>query len=126
MFGLAHCDLSGAREYFNYDLFRYFEVRCGAAIGSHAALWSGCYFGRGGTRNSPYPAPLRLTASVHFFLLRGGCHHFLVCRDRTRPPCSLALLSGDEPFFFSHQNGRLFIGILHHYLRNIRLLSELV
>src|SRR3981081_3880212 len=94
--------------------------------GSHAALRSGCCFGRGCTWNSPYSAPLRFTASLHFFLFRSSCHHVLVCRDRTWPHCSLTLLLGDEPFLYSHQDRRLFVGILHHHLRNIRRLSELV
>src|SRR5438309_2002924 len=53
-------------------------------------------------------------------LLRGDCHHFMVCRDRARSACTLTFLSGPEQCLCSRQTPRLFFGILPGHLRNIR------
>src|SRR5216683_1887851 len=110
----------------NYGPFGYFDLRCAVGICCCAALWSGCYFGRNGSRDGSSATPLRFTASVHLVLLRGDCHYFLVCRNGAGPARSLTLLLCDELFLYPSQNRRLFFGILPDYLRDIWPLRELV
>src|SRR5580704_9362539 len=100
-----------------------FSVRPESAV---MVRWSSCYFGRGGSRNSPSPAPREFAASVHLVLFRGNCHFLLVCRNRAGSARASALLFGAQRSVRSRQNPGPFLGILPCHLRNIWGSRELV
>jgi len=76
-------------------------LRCAAGLRSCAALWSGCCFGRGGSRDGSCSALLPFTAPLHLVLLRRDSHHCLVCRNGTGAVRSLARLLCEELFLDS-------------------------
>src|SRR5262249_44441994 len=119
--------IGSTRETAAYGLFADFEVGCAAGFTCCVALWIGCCFGRGSARDNLDPAALQFTSSVHLFVPNRNCDHVLVCPDGTRCACTLALLPSDDPFGGApFASSRRFLGILPHFLRSFRPLSELV